>query len=353
MLNTPNNRPPRRRSDWTPLLEVGLSLLAFCGCSDSVPTTPNETTSPIQSTAPNDVAADVAVRQVLDGLQKQNARAVWDFLPPAHQNEIQQLVRDFASRADEATWNRLIRIVRRTSQALKKMPAPPTDSNAENNATDSAVIVRNPALLAKLLEIAAASDLGDRTRLQAADVGHICETTGSDLLRLFEESSSDSGSANESDSFAKLSQVEVRLVTASGNTATVTVRWPGQEPIEHLFVRVDGHWLPKSLAESWPIEFAAVRQRGLDWADSTTRQREVWNTQLQTAERLLDDVEAAPSAATAHQRLLAGATQIVVAWLGQSSNLPSESDHLSPSESATKPLRKSKVPDTEQLLPDK
>ena len=145
----------------------------------------------------------------------------------------------------------------------------------------------------------------------------------------------------------------MRLATASGDTATVTVRWPSQEPIEHRFVRVDGHWLPKSLAESWPTEFAAIRQRGLDWADSTTRQHEVWNTQLQTAEQLLDDVEAAPSTAAAHQRLLAGATQLLVAWLGQPSNLPSESDHPTPSEPATKPLRKSKVPDTEELLPDK
>ncbi len=317
------------------------------GCSDSrkesttPPAAPPQQT--VQSTEPSKTAA-AAIRRVLDGLRQQNARAVWEFLPPSYRAEIQELVRDVAKQLDDDTWEAIVAVWQKARKVLPaKSAAIFGQAISENLSDNRSRPMVNPESLQRLFDSVGDSELADLKRLRQIDVGLFFEKTGGDVLQALGALPTDG--AISSKSFENLAKVEVTLVSTSGDSAIVRMKWPDQDPTEHAYVRVEDHWLPKTLAEGWSESLANIRVQMVAWTVEFKQQPNAWSSQLKAVDQLLDELAATKSdddARTVYQR---GMQRLVATWLGTPSPAPTQS---SPTPSA----KKRKPPDTEELLPD-
>ena len=107
-------------------------LLCFClaaavlfsgGCGGPEQETPavhSETATPTNSASAltSSETADVAVSTVFKGLWKNKPQVLWEFLPPSYQQDVNNLVHEFADKMDAELWSRSSRFSRRAATLL-------------------------------------------------------------------------------------------------------------------------------------------------------------------------------------------------------------------------------------------
>lgn len=315
---------------------VGLCVVASGGCSKQEP---NVTVCPESS-----VTADAAIRDVLVGLGQQKLVALWQFLPASFQNDVRVLVRDFSDRLDEKSWEPFVittQKARTVLSQLAKRSAKPGDTLSESDQQ----LVSQLQALEKILGILSDSELSSPAKLKTLDVERLVANVGDRVLESLPTGTLDGG-------FAQFREVKIEQLESQGDGALLSVQWPGQEPTQHKFVRVEDRWIPQTLAEAWPTEFPKLREQVLAWADELRANPEPWHTRLREIDQLLDELAATKSLAETRSVWQAGASRLAVAWLGASISEPAKRD-VDPVElpMPVKPVRVRK-PDTEVLLPD-
>ena len=318
-----------------------------CSGSDNVASVPpTSTTQKVVEPDGPPKTADAAVRRVLGGLRQQNARTVWEFLPPAHRTEIEELVRDVAKMLDDETWEATVAVWQKARRVLPlKATAIRGQSNAGSTERRSQSAV-SPQSLQRLFDSVGDSELADLKRLRQIEIGLFLEKTGGELLQTL--GALQTGGVISSTAFESLAKVEVTLVSTSADSAIVRMKWPDQEPTEHAYVRIDGYWLPKTLAESWSESVADIRKQAVAWADGLKQQPDSWNAQIKAIDQLLDEIAATKSNEETRATYQRGVQRLLVDWFGVTPTAPTRS-LPTPSEL---PAKKRKLPDTEEVLPD-
>lgn len=344
---------------------ICMTSVADIGCSprESAPV-PNSKPNGSSDAQPKPAArADQAVRQTLDRLQRQEARALWEFLPPSYRHDVQTLARDIANRLNEPAWQPFVSTLTKARQVLARRGDLLSGPESDRDPQAASSVSLTPAAIARLrrlLDVIGDSELGDLSRLRTIEVDRFLDKTGGELLTTFGRvvvGAEAQGST--ADPFARFGEVEIELASSSAERAVVKVRWPGQPPTEHDFVCVEEHWLPRTLAEAWPIQFPAVREQCLAWADELREHPESWHARLREIDQLLDELDATHTPTAARKVWQDGIVQLLWTW-SQSSALPDtapqpnpapQSNADTPGHSPAKPARV-KRPDTEVLLPD-
>lgn len=319
----------------------GLCIVAMSGCSKPEPEV-------IVCAEPPAVAtADVAVRNVLAGLQRQELTMLWEFLPPSYRGDVEKLVREIGERLDEKSWGPFVRTCRKARQVTSEL-APKSDEAA--NESDRELIARLRSV-EQLLNALSESELSDPSRLRHLDGARFLSGTGNRLIAAM--SSGALGNAGlGKDAFSQFGEVKVELSELAGDSALLTVQWPGQEPTQHKFVRVEDHWIPQSLAETWPTEFPKVREQCLAWADELRSNPEPWHAKLREIDGLLDELAATKSLAETRQVWQVGASHLAVEWFGAIPVESPKSEEIPISSPPSAKPARVKKPDTEVLLPD-
>jgi hypothetical protein len=352
---------------------VGLLVLALAGCSGrdaASPTSPPASSVATNSPVASAAKADEAVRRVLDGLRQRKARAVWDFLPPSYREDIQRTIHDMTLRLDEKDWRQFVALVNKARRVLSETKSALLEADVPRDRPSRSAIVRDVDALVRILDVVEESDLSDLQRLQTIDVGRFLDKSGDKLLVTLvgfsaETSASDAGiklsHLPAADPLAALANVKVTLVSATVDQAIVQFFLEGQIATEYDFVCVEGHWLPKSLADGWASGLAETRRQCLAWADGLREHPESWQARIAAVDDLLDDLASATNAEESEQRWRVGLQKLVAEWLG-SPPATSDSPSVEATETSRKPsttdqkavttLRKVKRPDTEVLLPD-
>ena len=332
------------------VLVIALCCLCYLpGCSGSNDVATEQPTSTVPKSAePNGPpkTADATIRRVLDGLQRHQARVVWDFLPPSHREEVQQLVHDLANKLDDDTWKATVAV---WQKARKVLPAKATaifgqaTGGSTENKSQTAI---SPQSLQRLFDSVGDSELADLQRMRQIDVGLFLEKTGHELLQTL--AALPTGGAVSSKAVENLAKVEVTLVSSSTDSAVVRMKWPEQEPTEHAYVQIEGYWLPKTLAESWPENLSAFRSQAVAWADGLKQQPDSWIAHLKAIDQLLDELAATKSNEEARATFQSGMQNLVANWFGVKPETPTQ---LLPTPPKSPP-KKRKLPDTEEVLPD-
>jgi len=326
---------------------VGLFIGMGGGCSKpEAAKPPSVTESPVSQPVPG---ADEAVRRVLLGLKKRQSRALWEFLPPSYRRDVQQLARDVAGRLDERSWGPFVATWQKARQVLpKKLSslAPPKNSDGETDLTTSAPF--NPAALAQLLDAIGDSEFSDLQRLRSIELDQFLDQTGDKLLATLGRIAVGDSNVGDDDPFAQFGQVQVELISSENGIDIVKIRWPGQEATMQNFVRVEGQWIPQSLANAWPAQLAELRERSLEWANSLRERPGEGHARLREIDHWLDELAATTSDADARQVWQAGVSRLVVTWFGA---VPS-ADSTPPEDVAPRKPVRTRRPDTEVLLPD-
>ena len=87
-------------------------------------------------------------------------------------------------------------------------------------------------------------------------------TTGRELMNLAAEKSKANGDDTFDREFAQtLKQTEVEVVSRDGDTATLRMTAPGEDPEEVQLTRVEGRWVPSEMATDWDQNIADARQK--------------------------------------------------------------------------------------------
>ncbi len=293
--------------------------------------------------------ADESVRRVLHGLEQRQARALWGFLPPSYRRDAQQLARDVAERLDEKSWRPFVATWQKARQVLPQKLSPLATLKSGGQESGSGTnLPFDPKALAQILDAIGDSELSDLQRLRSIEFGRFLDHTGDKLMATLGRIAVGSSNGSAEDPFSQFREVQVELVSSAGEGAAVRLRWPGQEPTTHEFVQVENQWIPKSLADAWPAQFAEVRENSLAWADSVREHPAEWHSKLHEIDEWLDKLAATKSDDDARQVWQSGVTHVAVAWLGTA--LTSEA----PQRTEPNPPRPARVkrPETEVLLPD-
>ena len=328
------------RSEFFAVL-IGLIVVTTGGCSKP------ESSGTVSGEAPVTADADEAVRNVLAGLQRQELQALWEFLPPSYQADVQELLHDFGERLDEKSWDPFVATCQKarlvTAQIVRKLDEASNESDHE-----LAAQLRD---VEQLLSALCESELSNVARLRKLDAVRFLDGTGNRLIAALSHGAL-GGTGLPGNSFAQFGEVKVELSESTKDSAVLTVQWPGQEATQHKFVRVEQHWIPQTLAEAWPTQFPIVREQCLAWADELRTHTEPWHARLREIDQLLDELAATKSLAETRQVWQTGALRFAVAWFGTAiPNQPQSAEISIESSPPSKPIRTKRL-DTEVLLPD-
>lgn len=260
-------------------LAAGSALLAAVGCGspDSsgpaaqgpAETVTNDHSPPFASVgaAGSMVPQDpvTAVKTTLTAVEEGRLDQAYDFLPNSYQQDVDTLIQTFARKMDPDLWKGMVSVLEKTAEVLSTkqkfvMPVvqqfapggPGNDPQAERK------LAENWDSLVQALELLVQSDLGDLERLKRASSRQFLGTTGRRVFALLQPL--DAAGANQ---LSELGQVSVTLAGNDGEyPVVVQIQGPNDAtPTEHEFVRVDGHWIPKSLAEQWPKSIRALQDQ--------------------------------------------------------------------------------------------
>jgi len=243
---------------------------------------------------------DAAVRTVLEGMERKELTALWEFLPPSYQRDLQSLVRLTGEKMDPEVWDRLVGVVRHAAQVMKSKEQWLQTPAANEPAPTGPAAHQGPvnyAELAHLLELLADSELGQTETLKTMDLGAWTAKVGRPLLQQISVFARRMPADPLARTLTGLQDLKFRSRDVKDDAATVEIMIPNEPAVEVPYVKIDGKWIPVDLANGW-IEGMGQAQARLAVFLAPENQSSL-KPQLLTGLDVMDDwlqrLEAAPS----------------------------------------------------------
>jgi len=246
--------------------------------------------------------ADEAVTAVLAGIRNKQPEAVWNFLPAGYQRDVNETMHLFAKKMDPELWNRTMTVSRRVVKLCRDRKTDILNTPAFNTGDDDGgeTLSSEWDATLTLAETLLSSDLADLDRMKNFDGGRFLQSTGGTLMEELARFSQLLPGDAFNVELQELAKLEARIVSSEGQTAVVelSLRDAPGETRRVDFVRVEGKWIPKQLAESWPSNIAKLRKQiNTELApDVLTQKKQRMMTLLDRIDESLTELEAAGSA---------------------------------------------------------
>jgi hypothetical protein len=265
-------------------IAVLLALLAGCGSSAGIPSTPDGTVQKITSDLAND-----------------RPQIVFQALPASYQNDIREVIVAFANKLDADLYNRTFAVLGKISRVAKEKKefilatigeAPVPQLQGENLEN----LEENWDHVIAIFETIVASEIKTVDGLRKLDPEKFLATTGSQLSKNIKDLATAVADEETAEVFEKIGQTKVTVVKNEGETATLSIETPGQ-PAETIdMVRFEGRWLPSELVANWDTGIEQARQ-AIAQIDFSGPSREMYLGVLTQVEQTLDQLLAANSQA--------------------------------------------------------
>ena len=214
----------------------------------------DESGTPAKVASPPAATPDAAVKAVLEGIERKELTALWQFLPASYQRDLQTLVRQTGERMDPEVWDRSMAVVRHAAQVMKsKEKWLQTPAANEPPVTGPAAQMGpvNYAQLAQLLELLADSELGRTETLKTLDLGAWTGKVGRPLLEQISVFARRMPADPLARTLTGLQDLKFRSRDVKDDSATVEIVMPNESPVEVPYVKIDGKWIPVDLANGW------------------------------------------------------------------------------------------------------
>lgn len=205
---------------------------------------------------------DEAVTRVARGLADNHPELAWHALPASYQEDITELVHQAAADMDPELWNRSFSVLQKLSDLL---------SDKQDLIFEHPMIAQGMAgkddpeegweAAVEVFEIMVKSDLADLDKVKKLDIGEFLADTGRDLMEQMAEASSLAPDDAWNKQMITLRATEATVLAQTDDTATVRIKRPGQATAEDEYVRVEGKWIPKELADSWSVTITGAKQK--------------------------------------------------------------------------------------------
>jgi len=248
-------------------------------------------------------SADKVVEWVAEGLVEKRPQVLWQALPSSYQRDVTNLIHEHGERMDEQLWNqtfqtlnKLVRVLDEKREFILQQPLVAQRFEAAPGASQSydGVI--------RILNTLVHSELSDLNQLRTLDPESFLSGT---VARLMEEIESVSKLAPESaGELENWKSVEATLLRSEGDTATVRIK-SAKESEDVEFVRVEGKWIPKELADEWDASLTDARQKlaGLSDDDESVQNRQQLMMFMAMGNGVLDQLLSAQTAEEFNQTI--------------------------------------------------
>ncbi len=225
-------------------MAAGAMFMAACGDSGSDAAAP-------AAKAEFPDAPDAAMKFIASELAAGNGGILWQAMPTSYQNDVSEIVNLVGTKLDAEVYDQGFALVSKLSQVVADKQdfiintsiageAKSAEEKAEMKAAWPAVV--------SFLNTLNSSQITSLEGLQNFNGQDFFDTTVSELLKQLDGIAALSG-----DEFrlADLSDMAVKVVESTEDTATLEVSIPGEEPDTGTYQKVDGRWLDQEMAAGW------------------------------------------------------------------------------------------------------
>ncbi len=316
------------------LVLVGM-MLALCGCGTTAtkdeqkPNTNSVTNSGAAQTHTADSAtpsvnhavatqeaidgdsAFATVKQTLAAIQRGDLAGAYEFLPPTYQSDVDGLVREFAANTDAEVWSRLFGTLRKSVAVLRTKKAFILELDLLANRPEYEPMRKHWDEAVSLLDQFATSTAGDLESLKQARAKSLLPGDASNIVQHLDAI----GLGVGADLARQFADIKVEQVRASGDEHVLSFQVPRDErPLEIIYIKHDGRWLPKSLVAQWSVGIEADRA----WLAKLPEQIKVAKPRvleaLTQADGLLDQLLAANNREEFQQAVGPAILSLALAW---------------------------------------
>jgi len=271
------------------LLILAGTFPLLTGCGKSAEQAAQKADQPPKALGP-----DESMQALVDGVNNQKMEALWNFLPASYQGDVNGLVHEFAGKMDAEMYNGTFQSFQRITkllkdkkeyllknQTLKGLPVPP----------EKVAEFWDPTV--GLLNAIAQSDLSNLDKLKSFDGGQFLSTTGNQIAKQATAISDLLPKKEGELSFSeKMDQVKVTLVSTEGDSATIKIEAPGEEPKTETMVKVEDKWIPKNLADNWKSKMDEARKNLAELTpEKVTAQKEQTLAGIKSVNEVLAQLE--------------------------------------------------------------
>lgn len=187
-------------------------------------------------------------------------QAVWNELPASYQKDVKGLTDALAVKIDAKLWDDAFATLKKVGAVaqekrtfvlalpqLKQMEVAP-------EGYDAAV---------KIIATIASSDISTHAGLKALNIEKFLSGTMAtlitDIVKAGDVAAKAARGPNTSSQISKLNKMKTSVESISGNSAKVRIEMEGEQPTTEEFVKVEGKWIPKRLADSWATTIQAAK----------------------------------------------------------------------------------------------
>lgn len=301
------------------LLMLGLTLcLGGCGQDESTTSktgeggqsgkqaegsSPNDPGQAAGATAKIDASTpDGAVLAVVAGLQSNHPEAVWEFLPPKYQADINSVVHLYAESMDKELWDASFGIARKLVRILKEkksmiLGSPQVQQAMAGTPIDQEELGKNWDVLVGLLDTIVESDVSDLDKMKSFDGGAYLASTGGSIMTQLESASRLVPEDPFNSQFkASLSKISASVVSKEGTTAVLKITNPDGQTQEIEFTQIEGKWIPAPLAKDWDQQIARMKESMQGMPENVAASKPVVMAKFSTVNAILDQFDGAQNA---------------------------------------------------------
>ena len=307
-------------------------MLGLCGCgsvatkgekkpdsnavTNSGAAQSNSSTSNVNHTVATQEAVDgdsafASVKQTLAAIQRGDLAAAYEFLPPTYQSDVDGLVREFALQMDAEVWARLFGTLRKSVAVLRTKKTFILELDLFANRPEYEPMRKHWDEAVSLLDQFTTSRAGDLELLKQASAKSLLPGDASNIVKQLDAI----GLGVGADLARQFADIKVEQVRATGDEHVLSFQSPRDEqPIEIVYVKHDGRWLPKSLVAQWSAGIEADRA----WLAKLPEQMKVAKPRvleaLTRADGLLDQLLAANNRDEFQQAAGPAILSLALAW---------------------------------------
>jgi hypothetical protein len=203
---------------------------------------------------------DGAVKEVLERLADRQPEVLWQALPPSYQDDITELTHAFAAKMDPELWDAIFQLGEKAVGVLRDKKPFILESSMMQAAGDRRdEVEENWDSAVAVMDSLFSSEVSNLDNLKAMDWERFLKTSGAEIMNRAAESSAERGKGDE-DFIAELQQTKVELIDRDGDSATVRLSAPDEEPEEVALLLVEGRWVPADMAKDWDTDVAEAKR---------------------------------------------------------------------------------------------
>jgi len=201
--------------------------------------------------------ADAAFHNLTSAIESNDLHGAWHFLPESYQADANGLLHEFAGKMDKGLWDAGTGTFKKVEEVLRTKKDLILQNEMLAQFPGKSELEENYDHLVNILGILKNSDLMDLEKLANADLGRILSTTGKNLMN--EAAKMDvkgsmeiPGLSDLKETQSEMANMKAELISEEGDEAVVRITGDDDHDAEVDFVRVEGKWIPKDLADEWP-----------------------------------------------------------------------------------------------------